>query len=73
MLLPLEQFVELHKLNCTWWSSGRVLPWCVGGRGFNSRLGHTKNFKNGTLCFLATCSVLDQGDMVNFPVDNCKM
>ena len=33
--------------------TGRELAWCVGGRGFNSQLGHTEDFKNGTLCFLA--------------------
>ena len=34
----------------TWWSSGRVLAWCAGGCGFESRLGHTTDFKNGTWC-----------------------
>ena len=27
------------------WSSGRALIWCVGGCGFNSWPGHTKDFK----------------------------
>ena len=37
--------VHAHR---TRWSSGRVLSWCVGGRGFDSWSGHTKDFKNGT-------------------------
>ena len=40
-------------LDRTQWSSGRVLVWCVEDHGFDSRPGHTKDFKNGTWCLLA--------------------
>ena len=40
-------------LDCTQWSSCRVLAKCTRGCGFDSQLGNTKDFKNGTWCFLA--------------------
>ena len=35
-------------VDCTQWSGGRALAWCVGGHEFDFWLGHTKDFKNGT-------------------------
>ena len=39
-------------------SAGRASALGAGGTGFNPGPGHTKDFKNGTSCFLAWRSAL---------------
>ena len=58
---------------CWWWlmhpninpSGGLVVRASasrLGGRGFEPRPGHTKDFKNGTYCFLVRCSAFKNGE-----------
>ena len=49
--------ISLPLLSFPLRSNGRVLTLSVGGRGFNSRPGHTK-FLNGTRSIPAQCSSL---------------
>ena len=59
-LITLENAVNLRKksIRLTHWCNGlSVLQW-PGRLGFNPRSSHTKDFKNGTWCLLASHSAL---------------
>ena len=46
---------------------------CAGGHGFNSRPGQTKGFKMVLPCYVLGIKRLDQGNMLDLPIVDCKM